>query len=179
MGIKIKPDIVEIILSEGIDLRERGRQFWGLCPFHAEKTPSFTVNRDKGVWYCFGCGEGGEVIDFIMKLKDFGFKDAIAYLGLSHKLSSKHRKELEEQKIRKKLIKRFKQWQECLYNFLSDIYRETEKALLSCQTIKQVEEFAWWYHSRPIVEYWLELLNGDEDQKLELYREFRRRGIGL
>ncbi len=51
------------------------------CPFHKEKTPSFNVNEKKNLWYCFGCGEGGSVIDFVMKLNNYSFIEAIKYLS--------------------------------------------------------------------------------------------------
>ena len=51
-------DIVTLV-GETVELRQRGREFWGCCPFHGEKTPSFKVNPDTGLWHCFGCGIGG------------------------------------------------------------------------------------------------------------------------
>lgn len=73
-----KPDIIHIIEQEGIELK-RGK---ALCPFHAERTPSFMVNRDRQTFHCWGCGEHGDVISFIMKLKGIPFKDAFVYLGI-------------------------------------------------------------------------------------------------
>ena len=65
-AIKNAADIVDIV-SESVSLRRAGRNFLGLCPFHAEKTPSFTVSPDKQIFYCFGCGAGGNVFSFLMK----------------------------------------------------------------------------------------------------------------
>jgi DNA primase len=73
-----KPDIIRIIEQEGIELK-RGK---ALCPFHSERTPSFMVNSNKQTFHCFGCGESGDVISFIMKLKGITFKDALVYLGM-------------------------------------------------------------------------------------------------
>ena len=73
-----KPDICRIIEQEGIELK-RGK---ALCPFHSEKTPSFVVNKEKQIFHCFGCGEHGDVITFIMKLKGITFKEALVYLGI-------------------------------------------------------------------------------------------------
>jgi DNA primase len=72
--IKSRVDIVELA-SEYLTLKKAGRNFIGLCPFHQEKTPSFTVNRDKQIFYCFGCGEGGNVITFLMKIADKTFPE--------------------------------------------------------------------------------------------------------
>lgn len=76
-----KPSIVEVV-GQHLPLRRAGKELAGLCPFHAEKTPSFTVNEDKGVFYCHGCHEGGDVIDFVRKLKGFSYREAIAELGM-------------------------------------------------------------------------------------------------
>jgi len=73
--------IVEVI-GRYMDLRLKGREFWGLCPFHSEKTPSFTVNEKKAVWYCFSCCEGGDVITFIEKAEGLSFKESLAHLGM-------------------------------------------------------------------------------------------------
>jgi DNA primase len=78
--IKSRVDIVELA-SEYLTLKKAGRNFIGRCPFHQEKTPSFTVNRDKQIFYCFGCGEGGNVITFLMKIADKTFPEAIKDLA--------------------------------------------------------------------------------------------------
>jgi DNA primase len=67
-----KPSIVEVI-GQRVELRKAGKEYKGLCPFHSEKTPSLTVNEDKGLFYCFGCSASGDVIDFIMQLDGVGF----------------------------------------------------------------------------------------------------------
>lgn len=73
-------DIVEVI-SESVLLRKAGKNFSGLCPFHAEKTPSFTVSPDKQIFYCFGCGAGGNVFSFVMKRDGIGFVEAVRNLA--------------------------------------------------------------------------------------------------
>jgi len=77
-----KPSIVDTV-SRYVDLRRFGKEFVALCPFHTEKTPSFSVNEDKGVYHCFGCGEAGDVLDFVMKMEGVDFKGALACLGLA------------------------------------------------------------------------------------------------
>ncbi len=77
-----RPSIVEVV-SRYVSLRRAGKEFTGLCPFRSEKTPSFTVNEDKGVFHCFGCGEGGDVFDFVMKIEGTDFKGALSVLGLA------------------------------------------------------------------------------------------------
>ena len=73
-------DIVEVI-STHVELKQRGRNFFGLCPFHGEKTPSFSVNPDKQIYKCFGCGVGGGSINFIMAIESLEFPDAIKKLA--------------------------------------------------------------------------------------------------
>ena len=78
--IKEQSDIVDVI-SETVKLKRSGRNFSGLCPFHNEKSPSFSVSQDKQIYKCFGCGEAGNVITFVMKNKNLPFVDAVKYLA--------------------------------------------------------------------------------------------------
>jgi len=78
--IKDRIDIVDLV-SERVSLKRRGRNFVGLCPFHAEKTPSFTVSPEKQMFYCFGCGAGGDAITFWMKIENLDFNDAVKDLA--------------------------------------------------------------------------------------------------
>lgn len=73
-------DIVEVI-NEYVPLKRRGANYLGLCPFHKEKTPSFTVSPDKQIYKCFGCGQGGSVIQFISKLENLDFKETLEHLA--------------------------------------------------------------------------------------------------
>lgn len=78
--IKVRNDISEVI-SDYIQLRPSGSNYKGLCPFHNEKTPSFHVSTSKQIYKCFGCGEGGDVISFIMKVENLEFMDAVKFLA--------------------------------------------------------------------------------------------------
>src|SRR5579875_621354 len=78
--VRSRADIVEIIGAH-VRLKRAGRNFVGLCPFHGEKTPSFTVNREKGFFYCFGCGVGGNVFSFIMRMEGATFPEAVRALA--------------------------------------------------------------------------------------------------
>lgn len=75
-----KNDIVDVI-SSYTTLTERGGRYWGLCPFHNEKTPSFSVSRDRQLYYCFGCKQGGNVANFIMKVDSLTFGEAVEVLA--------------------------------------------------------------------------------------------------
>ena len=78
-------DIYDIV-SEHVNLKKRGRNFFGLCPFHNEKTPSFSLNIDKQIYKCFGCGKGGGTINFIMDIEKLDFLDAVKYLGSKYNI---------------------------------------------------------------------------------------------
>ena len=74
-------DIVDVV-SEYVSLGKRsGANYFGLCPFHNEKTPSFSVSPDKQIYYCFGCGKGGGVINFIMEIDQLTFSEAVERLA--------------------------------------------------------------------------------------------------
>lgn len=73
-------DIIEVI-SQYVHLKRKGRSYFGLCPFHNEKSPSFSVSPDKQIFHCFGCGVGGNVITFISKIEGLGFKETIEVLA--------------------------------------------------------------------------------------------------
>jgi DNA primase len=78
--IRNAADIHEII-SESVVLKKTGKNYQGLCPFHSEKTPSFSVNPSKQIFYCFGCGVGGDAIDFLMKKEGMNFPEAVRDLA--------------------------------------------------------------------------------------------------
>ena len=73
-------DIVDVI-SQYVHLKRSGRNYFGICPFHNEKSPSFSVSPDKQIFHCFGCGVGGNVISFISKIEGLGFKEAVENLA--------------------------------------------------------------------------------------------------
>ena len=78
--IKDKTDILDLV-SEYVKLEKIGRNYIGLCPFHDEKTPSFTVSEDKQICHCFGCKKGGNVFQFTLEIKDVPFVEAVKELG--------------------------------------------------------------------------------------------------
>ena len=75
-----KCDIVDLV-SKYVRLKRSSGEYVGLCPFHGEKTPSFHVSADKQLYHCFGCGEGGTVINFVMKMENLSFLEAVKFLG--------------------------------------------------------------------------------------------------
>ncbi len=78
--VRERNDIVDIV-SQYVKLQKRGSNYFGLCPFHNEKSPSFSVSQDKQMYYCFGCGKGGNVITFLMDYENYSFQEALKALG--------------------------------------------------------------------------------------------------
>jgi DNA primase len=99
--IRSRLDIVELI-SEYVPLKRAGRNHKGLCPFHAEKTPSFMVSHEKQIFHCFGCGAGGDVFGFLMRRENLEFRDALEMLARRAGVELK-RRDPAERGLREKL----------------------------------------------------------------------------
>ncbi len=105
--VRSRNDIVDVI-SAYVKLQKKGSSWFGLCPFHNEKSPSFSVSQSKQMYYCFGCGAGGNVIGFIMQYENYTFPEAVRFLGeragmpLSEEEYSEERK--KEQDLRAQLL---------------------------------------------------------------------------
>ena len=103
--LKRKNDLVGIA-SNYLHLEQKGRRFWACCPFHSEKTPSFSINNDDGIYHCFGCKESGDVIKFVQKMENVDFMDAVKILAdragmeIPEFQSSDKRKENQKKKER-------------------------------------------------------------------------------
>ncbi len=78
--IRSRNDIVDVI-SGYVRLKKKGSNYFGLCPFHNEKSPSFSVSQGKQMYYCFGCGAGGNVFTFLMEYENFSFGEAVEALA--------------------------------------------------------------------------------------------------
>lgn len=78
--VRESTDIISLV-AETVVLKQRNGEFWGCCPFHQEKTPSFKVNPVTQLWYCFGCSSGGDVFSYVMKRENLEFPDAVRYLA--------------------------------------------------------------------------------------------------
>lgn len=78
--VRMKNDIVDVI-SGYVKLQKKGANYFGLCPFHNEKSPSFSVSPGKQMYYCFGCGAGGNVLTFVMEYENYTFQEALQSLA--------------------------------------------------------------------------------------------------
>ena len=96
-------DAAEItdVISDFINLRKRGVNYLGLCPFHNEKTPSFTVSPAKGIFKCFGCGKGGNSVNFIMEHENLTYPEALKWLAKKYNIDVVEKEETEEEKAQK------------------------------------------------------------------------------
>src|SRR6056297_1800361 len=96
------------VIQDFVNLKKRGTNYLGLCPFHNEKTPSFTVSPSKGIFKCFGCGKGGNVINFIMEHEHLSYPEALRYLANKYNIEIKEKEltaeEVEERNLRDSLI---------------------------------------------------------------------------
>ena len=78
--VRMKNDIVDVV-SGYVKIQKKGSSYFGLCPFHNEKSPSFSVSPGKQMYYCFGCGAGGNVFSFVMQYENFTFPEAVKMLA--------------------------------------------------------------------------------------------------
>lgn len=111
--IRQQADIVELI-SEQVVLRKRGKDYLGLCPFHEEKTPSFSVSPSKQLYYCFGCGAGGNVFKFLMELGQQSFSDVVLELARRYQVPVRTLEPQQQQELQRQLSLR-----EQLYEILA------------------------------------------------------------
>lgn len=88
---------IEEVVGHYVNLRKRGANLWGLCPFHDEKTPSFSVAPQKGIFKCFGCGKGGDAITFIKEIENVDYAEAIKRLGKMYNIEVQDRKLTDEE----------------------------------------------------------------------------------
>ena len=90
-------DIVEVV-SDFVSLKRRGANYIGLCPFHNERTPSFSVSKSKGICKCFSCGKGGSPVNFIMEIEQVGYQEALRYLAKKYNIEIKEHEMSEAEK---------------------------------------------------------------------------------
>lgn len=125
--IRDRADIVDLI-GEYVDLKRSGSNYMGLCPFHSEKTPSFSVSPSKSIFKCFGCGVGGDVITFIMKRENLSFPEAVEFLADKYNVRLEVYKD-ENKEAREKRNRLYEINREAGLHFLKN-YQVSQKAQL-------------------------------------------------
>jgi DNA primase len=124
--IREASDIVEVI-GEYVQLKKQGRQYGGLCPFHDEKTPSFSVSEDKQVYHCFGCGAGGNVFTFLQELKGWSFSETVSHLAERAKIALPQMQRTETDKPEDARIRQMKKGHELAASTYHSILTLTEE----------------------------------------------------
>ena len=102
--LKLKCDIADVV-GRYVHLEKRGGNFWGRCPFHHEKTPSFCVNEQEQFYYCFGCHKSGDVITFVKEMESVDFSDAVKILAEKAKMPLPE-VEYDDEKVKEQKRKR-------------------------------------------------------------------------
>ncbi len=173
-----KPDIVQVMQIEGSELKQRGRYLWALCLLHDEKTASCKVDRDRQTFHCFGCNAGGDVITFIMELKNISFKDALRYLGIDNrKPSPQALQNIQREKRKRELVKKFRRWEDKYCDEICYYLRQLDKKKMKAKTIAEEAALsALYYQESTWEQHWDILMNGDDAMKLELYQEVTANG---
>ena len=92
-------DIVEVV-SDFVSLKRKGANYWGLCPFHNDRSPSFSVSKSRGLCKCFSCGEGGSAVNFLMKLEHLSYSEALRYLARKYNIEVEEREMTPEEERR-------------------------------------------------------------------------------
>lgn len=125
--IRDRADIVDLI-GEYVDLKKSGSNYMGLCPFHSEKTPSFSVSSSKSIFKCFGCGVGGDVITFVMKRENLSFPEAVEFLADKYNVRLEEYKD-ENKEARDKRSRLYEINREAALHFLKN-FQTSKKAQL-------------------------------------------------
>ncbi len=125
---------IEEVVADYVPLSPKGGNLWGLCPFHSEKTPSFSVSPDKHIFHCFGCGKGGGVIRFVMEMENLSFPEAVRKLAARAGLEMPE--EDKEAQARRAHRKRLLELNKAAARF----YYETLKSPLGAPMLRYAQE---------------------------------------
>lgn len=172
-----KPDIVTTLEREGIELKRTGANYKARCPFHEEKTASFVIFSRNQRYYCFGCHEKGDVIDFIVKYRTTTFREALNYLGIGDdKPTKKTLESIRKKEENKQYINAYERWKNIFYCRLCSLYRTIQKAKLQISNTEMMEKYAILYHKESWIMFMLDILSENYNEKLvlEIYREWLR-----
>ena len=159
-------DIVDII-SQYVHLTRKGRNYFGLCPFHNEKSPSFSVSPERQIFHCFGCGVGGNIYTFLMKIEGIGFKDAIEQLAERANIQLPRIENPEEDRKEELKAKIYK-----INQFTADFYHQN----LYKPTAQNAQEYV---KKRKLTQNTLETFKiGFSGKFDELYKSLKLQGFG-
>ena len=133
--VRDRTDIVEVV-SKFVSIKKVGKNFKGLCPFHSEKTPSFTVSSEKRIYHCFGCGAGGNVFKFVMEVQNISFVDAVQQFAESAgvPIPIPNKGNLNGPKYQER--EALKKANELATNYFQSLFKESEKGLAARDYLK-------------------------------------------
>jgi DNA primase len=133
--VRDRTDIVEVV-SQSVALKKVGNNFKGLCPFHSEKTPSFTVSAEKRIYHCFGCGAGGNVFKFAMETQSISFVDAVRQFAESAGVTIPNRDagNLNDPKYKER--EALKKTNELAVNYFHSLFNNAEAGLAARDYLK-------------------------------------------
>ena len=133
--VRDRTDIVEVV-SKFVSIKKVGKNFKGLCPFHSEKTPSFTVSSEKRIYHCFGCGAGGNVFKFVMEVQNISFVDAVRQFAESAGvlIPQANKGNLNDPKYQER--EALKKANELATNYFQSLFKESEKGLAARDYLK-------------------------------------------
>ena len=134
--VRERTDIVEVI-SQVVSLKKVGKNFKGLCPFHSEKTPSFTVSPEKRIYHCFGCGAGGNVFKFVMEVQNISFVDAVRQFAENTGVSipEPNKVNLNDPKYQER--EALKKANELAATYFQSLFKDSEKGLIARDYLKE------------------------------------------
>lgn len=169
--IKKGVDFVAVVQAAGIELKRAGKKHVGLCPFHSDSLPSFYVFPDGG-FKCFGCGEHGDIIDFVEKFHGVDFKGALQILGIEKgKVIPRKRQEIWRLKRRRELVMVFRDWEKIASAEAGMLCRCCRGVLGAIQTEVDLDRYGARYHDLALYHYHLDILIENDDQaKYDLWQ---------
>lgn len=173
--IRQRASILEVV-SDYVNLKKAGKNYRGLCPFHSEKTPSFMVNEEKQIFHCFGCGEGGDVFTFLMKIGQLTFPQALESLARRYGVKLARReisKTQKEEMARREILFQINQMASEYYHHLLTQKKEGEKGRKYLAQRGISEEIVQHYRLGYASERWEGLVEYLLEKKMPLERAWQ------
>lgn len=171
-----KPSPLQIAQREGFTVKRSGKAYRATCFRHADKTPSLFIYDDHV--HCYGCGFHADSIALVMELHGLSFKEALAYLGLSDSKPALSTVQQQTAVKDKALVSAFNKDCKWIANNLYDLLRRLDRLKMKARDMADVERLAFWYHKEPIWEYWISILEGNDDKaKYEIWQEVRNGAV--
>ena len=135
-AVRDSANVVDVVGSY-VSLRKRGKNYLGLCPFHSEKEPSFTVSDEKQIFHCFGCGASGSVFDFVMRTRNLTFPEAVKELAERFGIPLPKEEETEQAKKIRETAERLRRVNDLAANFFNRSLRETPSGEIARRYLEQ------------------------------------------